>query len=150
MSVINADWVRVGMRLYSSMILTRIDSHFRQPMPIWSRLLAATRSAGSGLPIRSAIVICGWPFWIARRTSRIEYPASTPIRMALDVLPRPGPPINRHFARTANVEKRSTAEFIPISRSDWRIGAYSGRSSFAWTASTSILVSSTWPRSTRS
>ena len=35
-----------------------------------SSFSALTRSRGSGLPSRSAIVICGWPCWMARRTSR--------------------------------------------------------------------------------
>ena len=42
----------------------------RQATRIASTLCALTRSAGSGLPSRSAIVICGWPCCIARLTSR--------------------------------------------------------------------------------
>jgi hypothetical protein len=88
------------MRLYSSMILTRIDSQRRQAIRIESMLSALTRSLGSGLPSRSVTVISGWPCWMDRRMSCSVYPPSTPMRMALAVLPRPGPPTRRQRRRT--------------------------------------------------
>jgi len=59
MTVSSALCVRVGMRLYSSTIFTRMPSQARQAMRMSSIDCAFTRSAGKGLPSRSAIVICG-------------------------------------------------------------------------------------------
>jgi hypothetical protein len=78
MTVSRADWVRVGMRLYSSMMRTRMESQRRQPILTASRDAAVTRLLGSGLPRRSATVICGWPCWIVRWISESGYPDSTP------------------------------------------------------------------------
>ncbi len=80
------------MRLYSSMILTRSPIHLRQPILTADRSSAFIRSDGSGAPSRSAIVSCGWPRWIDRRTSSRLIPDKSAIRIAEVVLPRPGPP----------------------------------------------------------
>src|SRR5206468_317460 len=59
-------------RLYDHVdaVAQRIDYHERHAMRMSFMLCAFTKSAGNGLPSKSAIVICGCPCCIARRTSR--------------------------------------------------------------------------------
>jgi hypothetical protein len=103
----SADWVFVGMRLYSSMIFTGRVSQSRQAIVMSASRAAFTRSRGSGMPTRSEIVSCGWPCWTPRRTSGADDPASTPMSTAIVVLPRPGPPTSRQRPPTAKVSSGS-------------------------------------------
>ena len=67
---------RLRARRDAVVLVDDLDPH-RQPLaPGDADVLHAARPApgraGRGLPSRSAMVICGWPCWIARRTSLSE------------------------------------------------------------------------------
>ena len=109
MSERSALCVLVGMRLYSSMIFTRWLIHLRQPILMALMSSAFIMSLGSGAPRRSLMVSWGWPRWMERRTSSRVMPEMSAMRMALVVLPRPGPPMSsaRRHAKSVSIGTRT-------------------------------------------